>query len=138
VAKQYALSLKQPWAALLAHGLKTIEIRRWPTARRGRILIHAARVPDDRAEAWAHVPAELMESAQLLGGILGAGDILDCRPYGTLEEFQADQSRHLNDPAWFQPRLYGFTFANLTVLPFRRLPGWMRFFPVPEEDKVTG
>ena len=32
----YALSVKQPWATLLVHGLKTIEVRAWPTARRGR------------------------------------------------------------------------------------------------------
>src|SRR4051794_31022472 len=56
---EYALSLKQPWAALLVHGVKTIEVRRWPTARRGRVLIHAARVPDDRPEAWSRVPEEL-------------------------------------------------------------------------------
>ena len=30
----YALSIKQPWAALLVHGLKTMEIRSWPTAHR--------------------------------------------------------------------------------------------------------
>ena len=73
MATQYALSLKQPWAALLVHGLKTIEVRRWPTARRGCVLIHAARVPDKRPEAWAHVPAEWLETAQLLGGIIGIG-----------------------------------------------------------------
>ena len=56
---QYALSLKQPWAALLVHGGKTIEVRRWATSRRGRILIHAARVPDPRPEAWTQVPPEL-------------------------------------------------------------------------------
>src|SRR5204863_2700985 len=38
----YALSLKQPWAALLVHGRKSVEVRSWPTARRGRVLIHAA------------------------------------------------------------------------------------------------
>ena len=135
--KHYALSLKQPWAALLVHGLKTIEVRSWPTARRGRILIHAARVPDERAEAWAHVPAEFRETAQLLGGIVGAGDLTDCVAYRTLEAFQADQGRHLNDPSWFQPPLYGFRFANLTVLPFRPYSGWMRFFAV-EDDKETG
>src|SRR5437016_1110202 len=58
----YALSIKQPWAALLVHGHKTIEVRRWPTARRGTILIHAARVPDERPEAWRRVPAELSEA----------------------------------------------------------------------------
>ena len=130
MATQYALSVKQPWAALLVLGRKTIEVRRWPTARRGRILIHAARVPDERPEAWAHVPPEWLETAQLLGGIVGVGDLTDCRPYRTLEAFQADQNHHLNDPSWFESPLYGFAFANLTVLPFRRYPGWMRFFQV--------
>jgi hypothetical protein len=134
MATQYALSLKQPWAALLALGLKTIEVRRWPTARRGRVLIHAALVSDERPEAWAHVPAQWREMAQLLGGIIGAGDIIDCRTYRTQEEFQSDQSCHLNDPSWFQAPLYGFAFTNLTVLPFRRYPGWMRFFAI--EDAV--
>jgi hypothetical protein len=130
---EYALSLKQPWAALLAHGRKTIEIRRWPTARRGRVLIHASGVSDERAEAWALVPAELREEAELVGGIVGAGEVTGCVAYRTIEAFMADRDRHLNEPGWFEPpRLYGFTFANLTPLPFRRYPGWMRFFPVDD------
>ena len=132
--KRYALSLKQPWAALLAHGLKTIEVRRWPTARRGLILIHAARVPDERSEAWAHVPPELRESARCLGGIIGEGELTDCREYTTLDSFVADGKRHLNEPSWYKgPKLYGFTFRNLKVLPFRPYSGWMRFFEVEDE-----
>src|SRR3954471_13491876 len=77
----YALSLKQPWAALLAHGRKTIEIRRWPTARRGIVLIHAARIPDERPEAWAQVPPELADAARLCGGIIGVADLTSCIPY---------------------------------------------------------
>jgi hypothetical protein len=129
----YALSLKQPWAALLTHGRKSIEVRNWPTPRRGRILIHAARIPDPRPEAWAHVKTpELKAAAGLVGGIIGAADLTGCLEYRTPEGFAADQSRHLNDPAWFKPPvLYGFTFAAMEVLPFRKLPGWMRFFPVP-------
>src|SRR5262245_48875861 len=107
----HALSLKQPWAALLAHGRKTIEVRKWPTARRGRVLIHASRVPDERPEAWQHVPPELTESAHLFGGILGAGEVIGCKVYRHLEAFTADQAQHLNEPAWFEaPALYGFTF----------------------------
>jgi hypothetical protein len=131
--RQYALSLKQPWAALLAAGKKTIEVRRWPTARRGRVLIHAARVPDERPEAWQHVPPELAGAARLLGGILGAGDLFACVAYRTPAAFLADQERHLNDPSWFEARLYGFQFRALTVLPFRKYPGWMRFFEVKDE-----
>jgi hypothetical protein len=138
VTKQYALSLKQPWATLLVHGLKNVEVRRWPTARRGRIFIHAARVPDERSEAWAHMPPELLESAQLHGGIIGAGEITDCLTYSRLETFQNDQARHLNEPSWFEPpRLYGFVFANLQALPFRRYSGWMRFFPVEDDGTVS-
>ena len=130
-ANEYALSLKQPWAALLVNGLKTIEVRRWPTARRGRILIHAAQIPDDRPEAWKHVPDSLKEQANLLGGILGSADLLNCQTYTTLEDFTKDQDKHLNDPTWFEPpKLYGFVFGNHQVQPFRSYPGWMRFFPV--------
>ena len=136
----YALSLKQPWAALLAHGLKTIEVRKWPTARRGRILIHAARVPDERAQAWAHVPPELLAAARLLGGIIGQGELTGCVRYDSSERFVADQKKHLNDPTWFEePVLYGFSFADLSVLPFREYPGWMRFFAVelPEVNEAV-
>lgn len=132
--QQYALSLKQPWAALLVHGLKTIEVRKWPTGRRGRILIHAARVPDDRPEVWQLVPPEARETAELRGGMIGVGELVGCLTYRTLEEFVRDRALHLNDPAWFvKPPLYGFKFTDLSVLPFRPYSGWMRFFPVELE-----
>jgi hypothetical protein len=132
MAKEYALSLKQPWAALLVAGRKSIEVRNWRTARHGRILIHAARIPDPRPEAWVHVPPELRQVAELAGGIIGAGELTGCVEYRTPEAFAADREKHLNDPSWFQPPvLYGFTLTAMEILPFRKLPGWMRFFPVP-------
>jgi hypothetical protein len=132
----YALSLKQPWAALLAHGRKTIEVRRWPTTRRGRILIHAARVPDDRREAWAMVPPELLEAAHLVGGFVGAATLTGCIAYRSLDTFVTDQARHLNLPSWYAgPALYGFTFQGAEPEPFRSYPGWMRFFPVQDSEK---
>jgi hypothetical protein len=135
---QYALSLKQPWAALLAHGLKTVEVRRWPTARRGTVLIHAARVSDPRAEAWAQVPDRLRESAAQVGGIVGVGEVTGLLVYRSRDSFRADQHRHLNLPDWFEGRvLYGFVFANLRPLDFRPYPGWMRFFPVPEDGMTS-
>jgi hypothetical protein len=131
----YALSLKQPWAALLAHGLKTVEVRRWPTARRGRFLIHAARIPDPRADVWQLVPDPLREAAALNGGIVGAGEVTACLAYHTREEFELDRGRHWNDPQWFEgPVLYGFVVANAAALPFRPCSGWMRFFPVGRDS----
>jgi hypothetical protein len=41
-----AISLWQPWASLMALGLKRHETRHWPTAYRGPIAIHAAKTLD--------------------------------------------------------------------------------------------
>ena len=82
----YALSLKQPWATLLVHGRKTVEVRSWRPTRRGRILIHAARIPDERPEAWQQVPPDLLEAArQPGGGIVGAADLVDYLVYRDAE-----------------------------------------------------
>ena len=37
-----AISIKQPWASLIAHGIKDIENRTWKTNFRGRVFIHAS------------------------------------------------------------------------------------------------
>src|SRR5947209_6467036 len=127
----YALSLKQPWATLLVNGLKKIEVRSWSTARRGRILIHAAKVADSRAQAWAKVPIELLGQTRHKGGIIGSAHLVECVSYTSPKAFAADQSLHLNEPGWFKgPKLFGFTFANGKTLPFYPLSGWVRFFAV--------
>lgn len=41
-----ALSIRQPWASLIASGRKTIEVRTWSTSYRGPLLICASRRPD--------------------------------------------------------------------------------------------
>ncbi|MCI0459161.1 MAG: ASCH domain-containing protein [Gemmataceae bacterium] len=133
--REYALSVKQPWATLLVRGIKTVEVRSWPTARQGRVLIHASTMLDERPEVWDLVPEELRsEARELTGGIVGAGELTGCVAYRSVEAFAADQERHLNDPSWFAgPVLYGFTFSGAVVLPFRHYPGWVRFFAVEAE-----
>lgn len=52
-----ALSVRQPWASLIAWGDKTIEHRSWSTDHRGPLLIHASGRPfvaeDDEGERVA-------------------------------------------------------------------------------------
>jgi hypothetical protein len=121
------------------HGIKTIEIRSWPTQRRGRVLIHAAGVSDRSEHAWSFVPAGLRQAAERTGGIVGVGELTDCIAYRTAVAFAADVDRHRNDPAWYRgPVLYGFCFAALTPLPFRAYPGWVRFFSVHHEAPRRG
>jgi activating signal cointegrator 1 len=44
-----ALSLWQPWASLVALGVKTLETRSWSTSHRGPLAIHAAAAVPDHA-----------------------------------------------------------------------------------------
>lgn len=128
-----ALSVKQPWAALLVGGVKAVEVRTWGTRRRGPVLIHAARIPDDRPDGWGLVTDPTVRTlAALAGGIIGVAELTGCVAYDTPEQFAADVPRHHNRPGWFAPpRLFGFEFAHPRPLPFRRLPGSTFFFPVP-------
>ncbi len=128
-----ALSVKQPWAALLVAGVKSVEVRTWGTRRRGPVLIHASRIPDDRPDGWALVTAPTVRTlAELSGGVIGVAELAGCVEYPTAELFAADRPRHHNRPEWFvPPRLFGFEFLHPRPLPFRRLLGSTFFFPVP-------
>ena len=127
-----ALSIKQPWAALVVAGLKSIEIRTWPTAVRGPVLIHTGRTADVRPEGWQYITTpELQGLAKLSGGLIGLATVVACRTYESAGMFAADALLHRNAPTWFvPPRLYGFEFAQPRPLPFRPQSGKLFFFPV--------
>ncbi len=128
----HALSVKQPWAALLAAGVKTVEVRTWPTGRRGRLLIHASKVSDPRPEGWAWLTTpELKAAAELTGGVIGVGELVGCVQYPTKAAFEADRGRHLNPPDWFADGgLYGLAFRDLRPVLFFPCLGNTFFFPV--------
>jgi len=46
-----ALSVKQPWASLIAGGRKTIETRKWYTSYRGPLVICSSKSPADQGPA---------------------------------------------------------------------------------------
>ncbi|MEK7794267.1 MAG: ASCH domain-containing protein [Candidatus Hydrogenedentota bacterium] len=70
------LSIRQPWAELLARGIKDVENRSWSTDYRGPLLIHAGQKIDEKA---------LVQFAQrgirfrlATGAIIGAATLIDC------------------------------------------------------------
>jgi len=127
-----ALSVRQPWAALLVGGRKTVEVRTWPTKVRGAILIHAGKVPDKRPDGWKWVDStDLSDQANLTGGVIGIADLVDCLAYRSAEAFAADRDRHRNPAEWFRPPvLYGFRFENPRPVRFEPYKGNTFFFPV--------
>jgi hypothetical protein len=49
IQKMKAITLTQPWASLMAHGVKTFETRSWKTNYRGDIAVHSAK----KFPSWA-------------------------------------------------------------------------------------
>lgn len=127
-----ALSVRQPWAALIVAGLKRVEVRTWSTRRRGRLLIHAGRLPDSRPEGWDLIDtAELRELACLRGGVLGEVELSDCIRYGSAREFAEAQADHRNVPEWYQPGgLHGFVFQHPRPIAYHACSGKTMFFAV--------
>ena len=80
-----ALSIKQPWAALIVHGIKDIENRTWRTHFRGKIYIHASapkkfnvQLSDEQTKLAIPVLETSFNGTMLFGAIIGEVEIVDC------------------------------------------------------------
>ena len=86
------LSLKQPFAELVASGKKKIELRKWSTKFRGEFLIHASKIPDK--EAMKRFNFEDLP----YGFIVGKATLIDVKDYRkNKKEFKKDKNLHLAD-----------------------------------------
>ena len=130
--KVLTISVKQPWAALLVAGVKSVEVRTWSTRTRGPVLIHAAGTPDDRPEGWSLVTtSELAALAAFRGGVIGTAELTACVRYGTAAAFARATEAHRNNPDWFKSGgLYGFVFQNPRPIAYHACPGRTLFFTV--------
>jgi hypothetical protein len=77
-----ALSIKQPWADLIASGAKDIENRSWRTHFRGRVYIHASAKMADYVftseQVKILVKSRLSKHDLTFSAIIGEVDIVDC------------------------------------------------------------
>lgn len=88
-----ALSIKQPWAALIAHGIKDVENRSRRTSYRGKILLHASAkgvlaagkqyydiLTDKQRMAVIDAKKQgvFLAKAWQNGAIIGEAEIVDC------------------------------------------------------------
>lgn len=68
------ITIKQPWATLIAEGYKEYEFRTWKTKYRGDILIHAGKCIDKKAmDRFKHLNLEYP-----VGQIIAKATITDC------------------------------------------------------------
>lgn len=124
------LSLKQPYAALLANGKKTIEIRKWNTHYRGEFLIHASKNINIEACSILDIDKDIL----VTGAIIGKGVIYDVKIYSTFNDFKQDGDKHFSiekNPVSANFKRYGFLVRD-THLFKEPIPctGKLNFFEV--------
>jgi predicted transcriptional regulator len=125
------LSVSQPFADLIIHSKKTIELRRWNTNFRGEFLIHSPqKIRVEDCERLGINPKNLVK-----GAIIGKAEIYDVKKYISKSEIIKDSKKHLASKS-FQNNKYGFLIKN--AKPFRiPIPtkGQLGFFEVKLEQK---
>lgn len=121
-----ALSVKQPWANLIAGGHKTIETRTWATKYRGELLICASKTVDTFMAEILSFTAPVIGISPI-GQALCIVDLVDCRPI-----VKAD-----SPAAWCPAELGSFAWVLENVRPIKPFPvkGQLGIFEVEYEGK---
>jgi hypothetical protein len=143
-----AMTLKQPWATLIAEGVKTIEIRTWGTRFRGRLAIHAGKGWDqvgavNLRHRFLDLGNAMFEKArEERGKVIAVATLAEIREYMDPDRFLEDAEEHMNDFSWFEPGLIGWVFQVKTIrrleepIPYRGSLG-LWDWPEPEDLKTT-
>lgn len=129
-----AITIKQPWASLIVHGIKDIENRTWRTNFRGRVLIHAAcshgrkfsvNLTDAQTKAaFATIAKDTMSGSLSFGAIIGSVKIIDCVQ---------------NHPSiWAEKGVYNWVLANPIFYerPIENVKGKLSFWDYPGIKEV--
>ena len=110
-----ALTLTQPWASLVALGLKQVETRSWATRYRGPLAIHAAKGFPSSARQFAEVERALRRIPGRLpfGAVLCTVDLVDCQPTQDIAPTLTGLERLYGDYTWGR---WAWVFKSLSVL----------------------
>ena len=111
-----ALSVRQPWANLIADGSKTIEVRTRPTTYRGLLLIVSTKRP-------AVPPA---------GCALAVVNLVDCRPMTMADERAAMRKRESGENVW------AWVLTDVRRIEPRLVRGQLGLFEAPIRLKEIG
>lgn len=127
-----AISIKQPWASLITHGIKDIENRTWACPKKyigQRVLIHAsakndgfARFSKEQQESKKHLTDAVIYESK--SAIIGSVEIVDCVQ---------------NHPSiWAEKRVFNWVLANpiLYAKPIENVKGKLSFWDYPGIKEV--
>jgi hypothetical protein len=147
-----ALTVKQPWAGLIASGQKTIENRSRRTNFRGLLTIHAGKgiCPNLGAADLDRLHREHFASSGQLpptdrrGGFVALVQVVDCVDVETARRLRPDQEEFISGPwCWLLDQAmpiwvpYSRGQLGLWVPKQAEVPYWLWGFQKPEPLTVS-
>ncbi len=126
-----ALSLKQPYAWLIANGYLLVDDRTWGTGYRGAMLIHASKgIYEEYYDYLVATTGIPLPSKDKLGygGVVGIARLVLCaRPDEIPQGLNREQRVHFSGV----PRdCFGFLFENAKPLPLMPCSGKLGIFEI--------
>jgi hypothetical protein len=107
------LTIRQPWAELIARGKKDIEVRTWKTNYRGKIAIHAGKVIDSNISIYENNGWKF-----LTGGIIAIADLVIVDKFYPRDNFRAFMQYEPNLFAW-----HLYNVQRVDFVPCNGMPG---------------
>ncbi|MGN6613847.1 MAG: ASCH domain-containing protein [Candidatus Nitrosocosmicus sp.] len=121
------ISLKQPYAEMLAIGKKIVECRKWCTKFRGDFLIHASKNVDIKSCNYYNID----KNSIIKGAIIGKANLYDVKKYSNYKDFLLDADKHLSISIPDDKIIYGFLIKDAAkleqMIPYK---GKLGFFDV--------
>ncbi|WP_298118084.1 ASCH domain-containing protein [Flavobacterium sp.] len=141
-----ALSIKQPWASLIAHGIKDIENRTWKTNFRGRIYINASAKIDKNfhkilSEEQRNVLRDTKEPYDIthLSAIIGEVDIVDCViNHSSIWAEKTPFAQSGNQRFYPDKPIYNWVLANPVLYdkPILNVKGKLSFWEIDKNEII--
>lgn len=130
-----AICIKQPWAQLIADGIKTIEIRSWKTKYRGKLLIVASTRPFEGLSK--HVVKDKRGRNKVSGSefpqydYLAFGQAICIAELMSIEPFTRKHEKAALCDYWSD--LYAWKLGNIKAVEPIEIKGKLKLFEVPDE-----
>jgi hypothetical protein len=120
-----AISIRQPWAYLVAAGIKDVESRSRPTDYRGPLLIIAVKKTPAPEDLWDAAQLCKRQGVTLpsifeIGGIVGLAELVDCVTKSS--------------SPWFNEGYYGHLLRQARPVPFIPYRGQLGLYDVEGYD----
>jgi ASCH domain. len=111
------LTIKEPFASLIAEEIKHVETRSWRTSYRGEIYIHAGKAKVNLKDKRINNLISLLNNQEMkYGQIIVKANLIDCVPMTSeyIEKIKKNNNEYIS--GHYEEGRYGWVLDNIEIL----------------------